>query len=116
MPLAARAGARGSTHARDALTTPAAPAARLAGARVFTRRNLLASAGLFLAAFAVLAALQLRFGLPRAGASASPYLVDRAWSLLHGRWDLVMPPATVTDREVIHGNTSLYYATPPGAH
>lgn len=86
--------------------------ASLAEAKVFSRRNLLAAASLFIAGLLTLWAFETRLHIGPRSTSQVSYYVYQAESFLHGRWDLNLPSSLV-DIVVVNGKHYIVYPPMP---
>jgi len=77
---------------------------------VFSRRNLMVAGLLSLLAFTTSVAIVLYFGKDVLRVSGAPHYVYQAWSFLHGKWDLDLPPSFI---DVITINGKSYTNYPP---
>jgi hypothetical protein len=95
------------------MTAPTQRVAVAQGQAVFGRRNLSVAAALFGIALLYFLALEVRFGINPLGVSAAPYQVYQAESLLHGHWDVALPPQMTADVIMLHGKRYIYYPPMP---
>jgi putative flippase GtrA len=75
---------------------------------VFGLRNIIVAVALFCGALGSLIALQKRWRLSITGSSGAPHYVYQAWSLLHGHWNVDLPPQ-MRDIVVLHGKEYIVY-------
>ncbi|MGZ3667599.1 MAG: hypothetical protein ACXVDA_24305 [Ktedonobacterales bacterium] len=90
-------------------TTQEHPAQKNISAGVFTRRNLILAALLFLMVLVSLIALEVRFKISPTGVSNAPHFIYQAESFLQGRWDLDHVTARTTDIITLHGKYYIVY-------
>lgn len=75
---------------------------------VFSRRNCIIAAVLFMVALLSLWAFEIKFHIGPFSVSDSTQFLHQAQSFLHGRWDIDLP-ASVTDVVVINGKHYIIY-------